>query len=179
MVLEQGMSKGIRQTISARQTRAGVRPGSTTQPRTTTAPAPAQAQQQDKRLAQIVEQGGVGVWKVKGTDAPIYALSRDQAQAEAQRRGVQGSLVLQGYVKLSEADRATLQDAAAQVGGKRMTAQAEQRQVARDKRYGTPADVRAMSNAELRRLYDKDPKTANAEAQRRGLVQEWFDFGEG
>lgn len=139
------MSKGIRQSISPRQARAGMRPGSTTQPRTTTAPAP--VQQQDKRIAQIVEQGGVGVWKVKGIETPIYALSRDQAQAEAQRRGVKGALSLEGYVKLSDADRERLQ-------------QFTKRQIRQPQESGRPRDLedirRRTEAKETERLMRKD-----------------------
>ena len=140
------MSK-LRQSIPARQARAGVRPGGTAQPRTTTAPAPAQAQQQDKRLDQIVSQGGVGVWKVKGSDTPIYALSRDQAQAEAQRRGVKGALSLEGYVKLSDADRERLQ-------------QFTKRQIRQPQESGRPRDLedirRRTEAKETERLMRKD-----------------------
>jgi hypothetical protein len=67
----------------------------------------------DKKVAEIVQQGGVGVWRAKGSDTNIYAVSAEQAQQEAQRRGVKGELTFKGYVKLSESDRERLQEQAA------------------------------------------------------------------
>jgi len=104
------MSKGIRQTIPAGAARAGVRPGTPTGRVPTATPgkvaAPAST---DKRVVQVVQQGNIAVFKVKGHNAPIYALSEQQARDEAARRGVKGEPKYQGYVKLSESDRERLQ----------------------------------------------------------------------
>lgn len=157
------MSK-LRQTIPARQARAGARPGSTVQPRTTTAPAP--VQQQDKRLAQIVAQGGVGVWKVKGSDAPIYALSREQAQTEAQRRGVKrGALSLEGYVKLSDQDRAKLQEATARQQPTSRTP--SYRDLMETKGYDKETALRIASDLKESERRSRKPEYGIAETQRR------------
>lgn len=158
----------IRQTIPRAAARAGARPGSTAQVRT--AQTPTTTTTTDRKLADAVQQGAVGVWKVNGSDTPIYAVSEEQAAQEAQRRGVKGELSYQGYVKLSETDRARLQEQAAKMDTRRPTSTSRTpsyRELMETKGYDKETALRIASDLKESERRSRKPEYGIAETRER------------